>query len=128
MCDISEVYHRGVRRSILIQILCCTFVFKIHVISESYCISPDDRPGMTGTHCNTLQHTATRSNSLQLSVAACNTSCNTLQPTATHCRIVRLDSRHRMTATHCNAQQCTATHSDSLQHKLQHTSTHCNTL
>jgi len=71
------------------------------------------------THCNSLQHTATRS--------------YTLQHTATHCN--KFARRHRCFtrqwmscgiskgATHCNTLHHTATHCNT----MQHTATHCNT-
>jgi len=82
-------------------------------------------------HCNTLQHTATRCNTLQ-----CIVRCNTLQHTAMHHNTLQ------HTATHCNTLQHTATHYHTPQYivrcsplapsssnkLLQHTATHCNTL
>ena len=76
------------------------------------------------THCNTLQHIATRCNTL----LHAGTHCNTLQQTAT---------RHNTlqhAATHCNTLQHTATRCNTLLHAatrsntLQHIATHCNTL
>ena len=83
--------------------------------------------------CNTLQHTVTRGNTLQLDAARCNTvlhyKCGeniegdarqladdfdvpipSLQHTATHCNTLQ------HTATHCNTLQNTATHCNTLQH------------
>jgi len=79
----------------------------------------------TATHCNILQHTATRKG-MQL-----NAQCTTLLSTLQH------------TAIHCNTQQYTATHSNTLQNTaiprvvqssaqcttvLSHAATHCNIL
>ena len=66
---------------------------------SSMLYSIDDR-----THCNTLQHTATRCSTLQHAAA----HCNTLQHTATRC------STLQHAAAHCNT--------------LQHTTTRCSTL
>jgi len=107
------------------------------------------------TLCNTLQHTATRYNTLQpllqltgstrvatqLQHAA--TRRNTLQHTAIHCKVYyeqRLLQRTDATrvATHyntlqhtvmrCNTLQHTPTHSNTLQHTPTHCSIHCDTL
>jgi len=50
------------------------------------------RQTLKDSHCNTLQHTATRCDTLQHTA----THCNTLQHTATHCNTLQ------HTATHCN--------------------------
>ena len=75
--------------------------------------------------CNTLQHAATRCNTLQLCIwfETCFVNHDVidnraLQHTATHCNSLQ------HTATHCNTLQHTATHCNT----LQHTATHCNTL
>jgi len=68
------------------------------------------------THCNTLQHAATRCNTLQHTA----THCNTLHHTATHCAIGFVCERQ----THCNTLQHIATHCNT----LHHTASHCNTL
>jgi len=80
---------------------------------------------------NTLQHTATHCNTLQLkhvfhfrilppSTVATHiaTHCSTLQHTAAHCNTLQ------HTATHCNTLQHIAVHDNT----LQHTTTHCSTL
>jgi len=66
----------------------------------------------TATHCNILQHTATRCKTLHYAL-----HCNTLQHTATHCNTLQ------HTATHCNTLQHTATHCNTLLHTA-HTATH----
>ena len=102
-----------------------------------------------GTHHNTLQHTATRCNTLQNwsrwtnpnSILVTNklfmkrhTNCSTakqnkaLQHTTTYCNtlqhtIIYRDTLQR-TATHCNTLQRTATHCNT----LQHSAARCNTL
>ena len=110
------------------------------------------------THCNALQHTATKTlqraanvplDMLILGVQSQQVHCNTLQHTATHCKTLQ------HSATLCNTLQHTATHCNRLQQThcnkhtatyfngaaryahsrcavtagtLQHTTTHCNTL
>jgi len=92
-------------------------------------------PAVTLPHCCTLQHAATRCNTLQhtphcnfptypdpatLQHTAPHSHCNTLTPlnTATHCTTSACPDPAILqhTATHCNTLQHTATHS------------HCNTL
>ena len=66
----------------------------------------------TATHCDILQHTATRA-----------THRDALRPTATHCNTLHY------IALHCNTLHHTATHCSTLHcSTLQHTATHCNTL
>jgi len=66
----------------------------------------------TATHCNTLQHTATRTSGQVLTDLYASF-------TATHC-----NTNASFTATHCNALQHTATHCNILQHTATHTSGH----
>jgi len=82
------------------------------------------------THCNTLQHDATHSNTMQVSrslyplpqflagLPHTAMHCNALQHIAIHCNTLQ------HTATHCNTLQHTATHCNT----LQRTATHCNAL
>jgi len=109
-----------------------------------------------GSHCNTLQHTATAMSLhtqrrdiyewVTLQHAAtymslpCNT-CNTLQHTYAYTSALR-HVRMRYTASHCNTprniwaynstlyiwRSHTPTHCNSLQHMRAYTATHCNTL
>ena len=100
------------------------------------------------THCDTLQHTVTHSNTLQHDSLLVLSSL--LQHTATHCNILQ------HTATHCNILQCTPTSSNTTLSRcsrvskipchtdiicvytfymctphcnaLQHTAIHCNTM
>jgi len=86
------------------------------------------------THCNTLQHTTAHYNALQHTATHWNTHCSTLQHTATHTLLksqclppalnVWLRTPIRRTATNCNTLRHAATHRNT----LQHTATHCNTL
>jgi len=62
--------------------------------------------GISATHCNTLQHTATHNEYMTGSFWIQVSLCNTLQHTATH----RNTLQH--TATHCNTLQHTATHNE----------------
>jgi len=70
-------------------------------------------------HCNTLQHTATHCNTLQLEARHTAPHCNTLQHTATHCNALQLEARH--TAPHRNTLQHTATHCNLRRDTLHHT-------
>jgi len=113
------------------------------------------QPQHTATHCNTLQHAATRTQysrtdtsydyriqlytvcipqykqsltDTSLPLPSTPTSAGFCEHTATHC------NTRQHTATHCNTLQHTATHCSTLQHTathcnaLQRTATHCNTL
>jgi len=83
-----------------------------------------------------LQHTATRCNTLQVIAS----HCNSLQLTATHCNSLQLTATHCNTLQHiCNALQQPTTDAksagklssdDFVKHcnTLQHTATHCNIL
>ena len=97
----------------------------------------------TAAHCNILQHTATRCNTLQYTATHCSilqhsaVYCNTLHFTATQGRFAicrRVPHSSEYTATHCNTLQHTAPHCNTTQHNakqrntLQHNATHCNTL
>jgi len=92
-------------------------------------------------HCNSLQQTATRGNTLYHSATHCPmtldhdtaTYCNALRRTATHCNTSQHATSHcnntlprGVVLRHCNALQ----HSDTTIHRntLQHTATRRNTL
>ena len=91
----------------------------------------------TATHCITLQHTASRYSTLYHTTIQCNalqntaTHCNTLQHTATHCNTLQ------HTATQCNTKHkrvpftqtlCVQILFLRLSLTLQHTATYCNTM
>jgi len=97
------------------------------------------------THCNKLQHAATRYNihcntPIDL-VARLISHCDTLQHIAIHCNtlqhtrhihyktllnlITRLHSALQYTATHCNTLQHTATHCNTLQYTATYIAIHC---
>ena len=63
----------------------------MHCMQIWACSSSLSTSIQTATHCNTLQHTATR-------MQHTATHCNTLQRTATHCNTLQ------HTVTHCNMQ------------------------
>jgi len=87
-------------------------------VFTSMCVSMLGGVVSRGTHCNTLQNTATCSQHTA-------THCIKLQHTATHCNTPQHTATHRnMLPTHCNTLHQTATHCI----KLHHTATHCNTL
>ena len=80
-------------------------------------------------HYNTLQHAATRCNSLQHTMHIESCDC-TLQHVVTHCNTLQ------HTAARCHTLQNTATHCNPLRHTIHiapcvvslHTTTHCHTL
>jgi len=82
----------------LISVLCATFLASTHCYVG---------------HCNTLQHTATRSHSAGIVE---------MEHAVSHCNTLHIYVQH--TAIHCNTLQHTAAHCNT----LQHTATHCNTL
>jgi len=85
------------------------------------CVTEPLPAGCTATHCNTLLHIATISNTLQHNESWHSSHCTTLQHTATHC------NTRRHTTTHCNTLQQSLRIVATSQ-LLQHNTTHCDTL
>ena len=75
----------------------------------------------TATHCNTLQHTATRQEPSR------RHDPMHLQDTATHCNALHHPATHRITLQHAASMQEPITASKSMCNRLQHTTIHCNT-
>ena len=103
------------------------------ILKKSYIFSfiPHCIPKASCIVLNTLQHTATPCNTLQLKgELQCPqhtaTHCNTLQHTATHCNTRHCNKPKLKGELHCpqSSPPATATHCNT----LQHTATYCNTL
>jgi len=101
-------------------------------------------------HCNSLQHTAVRRNTLEYVATHClpvpgrpamrgaGAVDRSMQHAAAHCNILQHTAAHCSTlqhaATHCSTLQHTAAHCSTLQHTTahcstqQHTAAHCSTM
>ena len=109
------------------SVLQCVAAFAMHKVTcHQHC-----------KRCNTLQHTATHSNTLAPAPTAALAPplkhCNTLQHTLKHCNTLQHTATHGNTLQHT----CTSSHSctsaprantATTYNTLQHTATHCNTL
>jgi len=90
-------------------------------ICNHFMVITHSRLQHTATHCNKLQHTATRDTSAIISWWLHTQDCNTLQHTATHCNKLQHTATRDKSAI---VSWWLYTHDSST---LQHTASHCNT-